>query len=243
MAKYRPIEENVEVVTEFQGQKVLHPVYQCEKCGHSISPEFDDVTGICGMCYDGMNELGEYIECVYTVSIYCNEFSNHELTNAIGGEVKKGEYAEEMARILNWGIENFDNLGGLDFIVPPPRGSDDASINHMKEIGEVIASDTGISLQDPLRKETDYESQKNIDDALQRIDNIEDNIKCVQDFDSQPVITVIDDIATSTGTLKYSAKALKNSGAKRVFGLAISRSESISDLTEAKVYEEVEGDD
>lgn len=243
MTKYRPIEENVEVVTEFQEQKLLHPVYQCQKCGHSISPEFDDTTGICGMCYDGINNLGEYIENICSVSIYCNEFSNHELTNAIAGEVKQGEYAEKMAQILNWGIENFENLGQSGFIVPPPRGSDDASINHMKEIGEIVASNADITLRNPLRKGRDYESQKNIDDALQRLDNIEDKIKCVQEFDSQPVITVIDDIATSTGTLKYSAKALKNSGAKRVFGLTICRSESISDLTEAKVYEEVEDDD
>jgi predicted amidophosphoribosyltransferase len=109
----------------------------------------------------------------------------------------------------------------------------------MKQIGEILSTSVGIPLRDPLRKNGSYPSQKEIDDPEKRIENVKDNITCVHSFEDDPTIIVIDDVATSTGTLKYSAKALRASGVSRVVGLAISRSEKIEDLEQAKIYQEV----
>lgn len=243
MTTYYTIPENVEKVTEFEGDPILHPINQCSKCGHSISPEFAMHTGVCGMCHEGINNIGEYIDRIYAVTYYCSEFADHSLTNAIQNDVKDGEYAEEMAEIINWGIRNFDSLEEADYIAPPPRGSDDADINHMKRIGEIVSSDLGIPLRDPLRKRESYTSQKQIDDAKERLQNVKDNIASIESFDNSPTIVVIDDVATSTGTLKYSAKALLDSGAGKVVGLAITRSEKIEDLMKAEVYREGNNED
>ncbi|MFB6216126.1 MAG: phosphoribosyltransferase [Candidatus Aenigmatarchaeota archaeon] len=190
------------------------------------------------MCHEGINNIGEYIDRIYSVTYYCSEFADDSLTNVIQNEVKEGNYAEEMAEIIKWGIHNLDNLEEADYITPPPRGADDADINHMKEIGKLVSSDVGIPLRDPLRKRESYTSQKEIDDAIERLENVKDNIESVESFEGSPTIVVIDDVATSTGTLKYSAKALLNSGASRVVGLAITRSEGIEDLVKAEVYRE-----
>lgn len=195
------------------------------------------------MCHEGVNEIGEYLERIYAVTFYCNQFRDHSLTNAIKSEVKQGEYAEEMADLVEWGIRNLDDLESADYIVSPPRGTDDADINHMKKIGEIVSSNFGIPLQDSLRKKEPYKSQKEIDDPEARLENVRDNISCVESFSDDPTVLLIDDVATSTGTLKYSAKALINSGASKVVGLTISRSEKIKELEEAKIYEEVGDDD
>ena len=237
MTTYHPIPENVEKVAEFKGDPILHPIYQCKKCGHSISPKFANFTGICGMCHEGLNNIGEYADRIYSITYYCSEFANHSLTNAIQDDVKEGYYAEEMAEIIEWGINNFNDLESADYITPPPRGADAADVNHMKKIGEIVSSNVDIPIKNPLRKREAYTSQKEIDDAKQRLENIKNNIESVDSFDDNPFIVVIDDVATSTGTLKYSAKSLINSGADRVVGLAITRSEGIEDLVKAKVYE------
>jgi predicted amidophosphoribosyltransferase len=238
MTTYYPVPENVEKVTEFIGDPILHPIHQCKKCGHSISPDFAQATGVCGMCHEGLNNIGEYIDKIYSVTYYCNEFADHSLTKKIQDDVKEGDYAKEMAEIIEWGIHNFDNLESADYITPPPRGVDDADINHMKKIGEIVSSNVGIPIEDTLRKAESYTSQKEIDDAKQRLENVQNNIESVDSFEDDPFIIVIDDVATSTGTLKYSGKALINSGADRVVGLAITRSEGIEDLVKAEVYEQ-----
>lgn len=240
MTKYSPIGKNVEKIGEFKGEPVLHPVHQCKKCGHSISPGFEESTGVCGMCYDGQNNIGEYIDRIYSVAVYCSDFKSHNLTKAIQGEVKQGEYADEMSDILKWGIENLDNLDNVDYLVPPPRGTDNANVNHMKIIGQKVSSDVGIPLRDLLRKSESYKSQKTIDDPDKRLKNVKDNIECVDNFENSPTIVVIDDVVTSTGTMKYSAKALLNADANQVFGLTIGRSEGIDDLEDAEIYRRVE---
>jgi len=132
---YYVIEENVEVIGKFKGDPILHPKYQCSRCGHVISPGFAQTTGKCGYCYEGKNEIGEYLDRIYAVTFYASggAFEDHKFTNAIG-KVKEGEFADEMSDILKWGVENFDNLGQADYIVPPPRGDSDADINHMKKL-------------------------------------------------------------------------------------------------------------
>lgn len=240
MAKYTTVDKNVEKIGEFRKSAVLHPVHQCEECGHSISPGFEESTGVCGMCYNGQNNIGEYVERICSIAVYCSDFSDHDLTKAIQGEVKQGEYADEMADILKWGIENLDDLDSADYLIPPPRGTDDADINHMKIIGEKLASEVGIPLRNPLRKSEPYKSQKRIDDPEERLKNVKNNIESVDKFGNDPTVVVIDDVVTSTGTMKYSGKALLDAGANRVFGLTIGRSEQIEYLGDAEVYKRVE---
>lgn len=238
MATYELISDNVEKVTEFKGVSVIHPLYQCRDCGHSISPKFAEQTGVCRWCHKDINNIGEYIKKIYSVTHYIANAKNHTITESIKSGVKKGEYTDEMSEIVEWGIRNFGNLETADYLVPPPRGTEDADINHMKEIGRAVSSEVGIPLRDPLRKRTPYTSQKRIENTNKRIENVKDNIESVESFDDSPMIVVVDDVATSTGTLKYSAKALLDSGAGQVVGLVIARSERIEYLERAEVLQE-----
>ncbi|WP_207588504.1 phosphoribosyltransferase family protein [Halomontanus rarus] len=234
MTTYYSISDNIETIGEFQDEGVLHPKYQCQECGHAISPRFAQITGVCKFCQTGENDF-EYLDQIFSVTIYTYDFRDHKITNAID-DVKEGEYADEMAEILEWGVNNLDSLREYDVLVPPPRGSRDASSNHMKKIGDRLSDRVDIPLEDCLRKSENYESQRSMDGASERWDNIDGNIECVRDFSSEPKVIVIDDVVTTGATLENCAEALIESGASKVVGLPIARTEYLDDLVEAEVY-------
>lgn len=236
MTTYYPIEDNVKFIGEFDGDNVFHPIYQCQKCGHVISRKFARSTGVCRWCHDGYNDFEGYLDRVYATTIYVGEFYNHSISTALDGEVKKGKRAEEMAGFLQWGIDNLDELDQYDLLVPPPRGQEDASVNHMKTIGQKVSKDVGIPIQDVLYKKGDYDSQRSMESHQERRENVEDKVGCQSDFESSQSVIVIDDVASTCSTLKNAAKALVEAGAGEVVGLVIARSEKIDALVDAKVY-------
>lgn len=244
MTRYHIVRENVKNIGGFKGDPIVHPLYQCSDCSHVINPSFMSTTEECGLCYDGSNNIGEYLTQIHSVTIYASQgaFSDHKFTNHID-DIKEGEYAEEMAELLEWGVESLGELQKADYLVPPPRGSDDAEINHMKNIGEHLSEKVGIPLQDPLRKSEEYTSQKEIEDPEKRKENVKDNFYSEETFEDDPTIIIIDDVATSCGTLKYGAKALIEAGADKVVGLAISRSEPLDRLKDAEIYKPENNED
>lgn len=247
MSSYYPVQDNIEIVTEIDGSKIIHPKYQCKYCGHSIAEEYysgtryHSGTGECGICHEGMNQIGEYLERIYSVSIYMKEMK-YVLTDLLRGPVKKGEYVTEMADILQWGFDNFEGLTTPDYIVPPPRGDSSSEVNHMELIAVELAERIQAEVINPLQKASDYPSQKSIDDPKERHKNVKNNIESDTTFQQNPTIVIVDDVIASCGTLKYSAKALIQSGAQEVYGLGIGRSEDNETLVDSEVLERDEDD-
>jgi len=68
------------------------------------------------------------------------------------------------------------------------------------------------------------------------MENVKESFESVADFEDDPFIIVIDDVATTGGTLKYSGKALLEAGAEKVVGLAMGRAEQLDALEEAEIY-------
>ncbi|TKX55564.1 ComF family protein [Halorubrum sp. SS5] len=234
MTTYYSISDNTKSIGEFQGEDILHPKYQCNTCGHAISPFYAQKTGVCGLCQNGYNDF-EQLERILSVTIYTYEFRDHEITNAID-EVKEGEHANEMADILEWGMENLNDLMSYDMLVPPPRGTQGTASNHMENIGGLLSDRVNIPLRDVLRKSEEYGSQRDTDGAQERWDNVDNKIECIREFGTSPSVIVLDDIATTGATLENCAKALNESGASKVVGLTIARTENIEDLVDAEVY-------
>lgn len=234
MTTYYPVPDNTEFIGEFQDENILHPRYQCNTCSHAISPFYAQKTGVCGLCQKDYNDLKQ-LERIFSVTIYTYGFRDHEITNAID-EVKRGKYAEEMVDILEWGMENLDDLMNYDMLVTPPRGTNDAALNHMENIGGRLSERVNLPLRDLLRKSEEYGSQRETDGAQERWDNVDKKIECIREFRTSPSVIVLDDIATTGATLENCAKALNESGASKVVGLTIARTEYIDDLVDAEVY-------
>lgn len=234
MKKYHWVPDNTESIGEFQDESILHPKYQCNTCSNAISPFYAQKTGVCGFCQNGYNDFKQ-LERILSVTIYTYNFDDHKITNAID-EVKEGKHAEEMVDILEWGMENLDDLMSYDMLVPPPRGTKDAASNHMENIGSLLNDRVNVPLRDLLRKSEEYGSQRDIDGAPERWDNVDGKIECVQEFRASPSVIILDDIATTGATLENCAKALNESGASKVVGLTIARTEYIDDLVDAEVY-------
>lgn len=234
MTTYYWVPGNTESIGEFRDEGIIHPKYQCNTCSHAISPFYAQITGVCGLCQNGYNDFN-YLDRIFSVTIYTYDFRDHKITNAID-EVKEGKHAEVMTDILEWGMENLDNLMGYDLLVPPPRGTKDASSNHMENIGNILSGRVDIPLRDFLRKSEEYGSQRDTAGVEERWDNVDGKIECIRDFSTSPSVIVLDDIATSGATLENCAKALNESGASKVVGLTIARTEYIDDLVDSEVY-------
>lgn len=97
--------------------------------------------------------------------------------------------------------------------------------NQAEEVGKVIAKTLGWTfLRRVLTKVTSTTSQTELK-RQQRLGNLKDTFAVSPGFSLSEDSTVVlfDDVWTTGSTLKEAAKVLKQAGAKRVWGLALSR--------------------
>lgn len=233
---YTFLEDTWEVVElpGLDGEEIRHPRIQCDLCGEGISEEWARRTGQCGACTKGFNQVGDNLERIYTVGVYFSQTQDHVLTNELQPP-KDGEHAEKKARMLQWGIENLDELDEADLLVPPPSGSDPED-NHMAVTGELLSEYVGIPFRDIAHG--DYDPQTDMDTAVERIENLEDEVEVQEDLGNIGTVVVIDDIVTTCSTLSDTARALREAGADRVVGLGATRSMDFEGLVRAELMEE-----
>lgn len=141
MGKYSVNNAAADVVSIGEFDIVL-PKYQCDSCGRVISKNYFDKTGECASCRRGDN-VTEGLERIYTVSIYLPDEDRtqngvvediSEFSDSIY-KAKGGEYISEMANVLKYGFQEFDDLSSSELIVYPPSG--EGGNNHMKKLRTV----------------------------------------------------------------------------------------------------------
>lgn len=225
--------EEVEL-PELDGEAILHPTFQCELCGEAISRKWADITGKCGNCVKGNNQVGRYIDRIYTVGVFISDTRDHPLTSELRPP-KDGTYADKKARILQWGIENLDELDQVELMVPPPSASDPEG-NHMVATGELLSDYVDIPFRNITRG--DYPPQTEMETAEDRMENVDGEVKCIDDLSGVGTVLVIDDIVTTCSTQSDTARALLDAGADRVLGLGATRSIDFDGLIEAGLMEE-----
>lgn len=240
MADYSVI-EGAGTIAEIGDSKIVLPNYCCEECGSAISEHYSNETGTCATCQRGENST-DNLERIYTVTIYLpDEDRGHggivehisEFSNYIY-EAKSGEHIPKMAGVLKYGIKTFDNLSSADFITYPPSG--EGGFNHMEEISERVAHEVNIPCSDITQKLEDYPSQKSTDNMKERINNVDGKIGLAASSDvnlsNTDVAIVLDDVVVTGSTLSNTAQVLKSHGVDEVYGLAVSRNESLNHLAQ-----------
>ncbi len=89
--------------------------------------------------------------------------------------------------------------------------------NQAATIGGVVAETLGLAAATPLTRRKKTEEQARLDTAERRAN-------CQQAFSSLPVagdVILVDDVVTSGETMRAAAQALREAGARRVFGFAL----------------------
>ncbi|WP_327052309.1 ComF family protein [Halomicrococcus gelatinilyticus] len=240
MTTYSRIEDAWEELEDFEGAPVIHPKYQCRMCGEPIEESFTRTSGVCFYCNKGKNEVGEFVDRIFTVSIYFKQTvtSDHELSKEIRA-AKEGENVDKMSDILGWGMGRFTSLTETDILVPPPSGSGE-EYNHMAEIGKRLSNKVGVELADVTYKLEDYSPQKDMDNQEDRKENVRGKVGCDKDLSDVSKAVVIDDIVTTCSTISDTARALKEAGVDTVYGLGIARTVSFEGLVHAEALEEVD---
>ncbi|AEH39174.1 ComF family protein [Halopiger xanaduensis] len=233
MTKYEFVKGRWKNLSGFDGAPVLHPRNQCKYCGEPIQGQYRK----CYFCKEGRNAVRTHIERVYTVSVYFKQRTEgHEFSKELL-EAKEGDHKEKMAKVLKWGIDNLGLLSSTELLVVPPSGSG-ADYNHMVEIGKVVSDLTGKPLCTSTYKEKDYQAQKELP-SEERIENVRDGVGCDKDLSEYSSAAIIDDIVTTCATMSDTARAVKESGVDRAFGLGIARSVSCDGLVHAHAMREV----
>lgn len=240
MTRYNRIEDAWEKLEGLDGAAVFHPKYQCRMCGEPIEESFTQTSEVCYYCNKGKNEVGEYVDRIFTVSIYFKErvTSDHELSKEVRA-AKSGENINKMTGILEWGMGRFPSLSDANILVPPPSGSGD-EYNHMAEIGKKLSEKVGVELADVTYKNEDYFPQKEMDNQEERKENVRGKVGCDKDLSDVSKAVVIDDIVTTCSTISDTARALQDAGVETVYGLGVARTVSFKGLVHAEALEVVE---
>jgi len=213
----------------------LLPKPYCQLCADPINPSYED-SAICYNCYKGDTRIdGKNLSRVYAASVYISRSLGHELSEEIKKCKSDISYAKGLAEVLEYAIkEMYPQLRSYDLLVPAPRGSKTATMNHVKNIVDELSNRVGIPTKDVLYKIADYPSQRTFKKEG-RIENVRDQIGCRERVSGR--IIVVDDTYTTGATLLNSAKALKKMGAEEVVGLVLGRAASIEHLIYTEVLE------
>lgn len=240
MPRYEIVEENVEKVWEFQGEKIWRPIYRCKYCSKPIPEEY---AGNPGTCYDWHQDklpVGENIAKIHSMTFYItDDIEKTEFMNGIYNLKDKMENTEEFAKFLSQAFEDYP-LGDREMLVVPPSGTaDSGEENHMVPVAENLSERVGITFNDITFKKEDYPSQKGLS-LEERIENVMGKIGCSEDSIDADKALVVDDIATSCATMSATAEALLESGVRQVEGLAIARGADLTGLKHTNILREIE---
>lgn len=242
MTSYKPVKDRFEVFERSNGEVFLlleEPF--CKRCADPIQEEYAG-HGLCYACYEGDTRVDGYnLSKVYAASIYIKKSRGHNLSKEIKEFKRNPEYGEGLSEILEHCIaEKYPELQNYELMVAPPSG--DGERDQMDELLKILSQDVELPYRPILERSEDYSSQKELSDKGDRIENVEDKIRCTENLNGEDVI-VIDDVYTTGATMYNSAKALREKGAGTVIGLVLGRDGSLSHFEFAGILEETEGED
>lgn len=237
------LNEDAADLMNVEGSNIVLPEYQCNECGKAISEEFSEATGECAGCHNGRNQT-EGLERIRTVSIYLPDEERggqgiveeiSEFSNQIY-EAKSGEHTSKISNVLKYGARNNRTFSSADLITFPPSG--EGGFNHMDAISQPLEDVTGTPVEDVVRKTEDYPSQKSTGPVEERLENLEGKLGLVEPESQSTELSeistaiVVDDVVVTGSTLSNTARTLKDAGVDEVYGLAITRNESLNHLSE-----------
>jgi len=105
-------------------------------------------------------------------------------------------------------------------VVPMPLHASrerERGFNQAATIGDAVSKTLGLEMASPLKRRKRTEEQARLDTPARREN-------CQNAFTSSPVagdIILVDDVITSGETMRAAAQALRDAGARRVFGFAL----------------------
>lgn len=201
----------------------------CVACGHVGSVLCDDCLALMSAPHPG-----EFVAADAGVVV------GEALTLGIGALAFEGSVRAALNRLKYAGASRvaaplatragaaFDRLlliSGRTLLVPVPvhatrrreRGYNQAAL-----LASRLAEQRDLQIAEPLQRRSATERQHRLGRA-ERVQNLKDAISLRADVPVPPIVTVVDDILTTSATFEACASVLRDAGAREVYGFAIAR--------------------
>jgi ComF family protein len=137
------------------------------------------------------------------------------------------ELAKPLANLLSLKLKelNYQSVVTNAIIIPVPLHKKrylERGFNQARLLAELIAKEFDATLNSKLIKRIKYTDQQAQLKRQERFANLKDAFTCLApDRVEDKTIFLVDDVLTTGATLNEAARALKNSGAKKVIGLVL----------------------
>lgn len=135
-----------------------------------------------------------------------------------GDEDIKEEFKSQFVELVNTHFAEDDIE--WDMMTLYPTHAESEVNNNLRDLMMDIASETGISLEQVLRRSHTVRESHELEDDKAKVVNLEGSIEIDRDLDGKNVI-IVDNITLSGISLLHGANRLKQRGADNVFGLCI----------------------
>ena len=122
------------------------------------------------------------------------------------------------------GVNIFENNPVIVPVPLHPYRFNWRGFNQAELIGHLVANTYQVHILNALSRNRRTDPQANIDDPIERAQNIADAFHCPDpSLVSEHDIILVDDVCTSGATLNACAKVLKSSGARKITALVVAR--------------------
>jgi ComF family protein len=203
--------------------------YLCEKCALRIpEPLADPICARCGHhagaspCHECLSDPPAFVKCVCA-----GEYSGN-LMEAIHWLKYRDRpmLAEPLGRILSvHALKSAAKLNKLDFdcIVPIPMHTTRQRVrgyNHAERLADVVGKHLNLPVRsDILKRIRRTKAQVGLAGDARRA-NLRGAFRVLGNINDQTIL-LIDDVSTTSSTMRECAKVLKDAGAKVIYGLTL----------------------
>jgi len=189
----------------------------------SLCPECGKITKNCSFCDICKRKLKTSLNGLFIASNY-----DKGPTKEIIHHLKYSgflELSEVLGEVLYQKIKDSDLISGA-VVVPVPlfrKREYTRGFNQAELIARYVSKKLHLSGGLALERKINTKTQVGLS-RKERIENVNEAIKCIdQEFIEGKTVLLVDDVTTTGATLNECAKVLKESGAKKVYGLVVAK--------------------
>jgi len=234
VTSYTVVTTRFPVVNRSDGKsQMMIPIPHCKYCAKPIKEEYEE-WGVCYDCHKEPRVRDELPDRFFSVTLYIPDIRrgydhNHEII----GLKERGEHSLVYAELLLNRLKDAGISTDEGTIVPIPPTAPRQGTTGPKALATSLSTLTNLQMNECLKFNRPVRSQKTLKKA-EREANMRGSMTATT-WGPGSRVFLVDDIVTTTLTMREGTRALRVAGATEVIGLAAARDAGIESLEYAGV--------